>query len=215
MFVVNFLGSSAVAPDVLRHHGGYAVDGRTHAYVTYADAVMPQFFLAAGFAARLTLLRRLKADGPAVAYRRTVRRCFALLLVALLVHHLDGRYDSWAALRGLGPWGFVTTAFQRDFFQTLTHIAVTTLWVLPVLAAGPRWRVGFAVLSAAVHVALSSQGYYDWVMRRPGIDGGPLGFQTWTVPFLAGSLAYDVVVEFPPTTAAVRLALGGAGLMAG
>src|SRR5204862_1570937 len=78
MFVVNFLGSLAVLPDILKHHGGYDGAGGRYAYVTYADAVMPQFFLAAGFAARLTLLRRLKSDGP-VAYLRTVRRCFGLL----------------------------------------------------------------------------------------------------------------------------------------
>jgi predicted acyltransferase len=30
-------------------------------------------------------------------------------------------------------------------------------------------------------------------MKRPGIDGGPLGFLTWTIPMLAGSLAYDCV----------------------
>jgi hypothetical protein len=28
-------------------------------------------------------------------------------------------------------------------------------------------------------------------MKRPGIDGGPLGFLTWAIPMLVGSLAYD------------------------
>jgi hypothetical protein len=108
--------------------------------------------------------------------------------------------------------GFLTEAFQRNYFQTLVHLAVTTLWVLPVVAAGPGVRVGYAVLSGVLHVWLSSRGYYDWVMGRPGIDGGPLGFLTWTIPFLAGSLAYDLTT-FPPGRRAFRLAVAGAVLM--
>jgi predicted acyltransferase len=30
-------------------------------------------------------------------------------------------------------------------------------------------------------------------MEFPGIDGGPLGFMTWTIPMLVGSLAYDAM----------------------
>ena len=30
------------------------------------------------------------------------------------------------------------------------------------------------------------------------IDGGPLGFLTWTIPLLVGSLAYDVVAPGGP-----------------
>jgi predicted acyltransferase len=54
MYVVNFLGHFQVTPEFLRHHP---------TYVTYADMVMPQFFLAAGFACRLTVVRRVARDG--------------------------------------------------------------------------------------------------------------------------------------------------------
>ena len=43
----------------------------------------------------------------------------------------------------------------------------------------------------------------------PGIDGGPLGFLTWTIPTVAGTLAHDWVVRDP----AARTA--GAGTMFG
>src|SRR5205823_94532 len=34
--------------------------------------------------------------------------------------------------------------------------------------------------------------YYQWNLTPPvGIDGGPLGFLTWTVPLIAGTLAHD------------------------
>jgi hypothetical protein len=116
-----------------------------------------------------------------------------LLLVAFVVHQLDGRYESWSQLRETGISGVLSTAFQRNFFQTLAHIAVTSLWCLPVIAARPAWRVAYAVFSGVVFHLLSQYWYYDWVMGRPGIDGGPLGFLTWTIPLLAGTLAYDWV----------------------
>jgi hypothetical protein len=205
MFAVNFLGHFLLTPDALRHHP---------TYVTYADMVMPQFFLAAGFSCRLTLLRRWQTEGPRAAYLRTARRCLGLLLIGLLVYHLDGGARTWEDLRALGLTGFLRTAFQRNYFQTLVHLGLCTLWALPVVAAGPRVRIGFAVVSGALHVLVSSLGYYDWVMKRPGIDGGPLGFLTWTVPFLTGTLAYDLTSARDAGARVARFMAVGAVLMA-
>jgi len=190
MFVVNFVGGFAVIAQflpILKHH---------NTYCSYADTIMPQFFFAVGFAYRLTFLRRLQREGNAAAYWHAVRRCIALLLIALVVHGVDGRYETWVALRGGGWRGVLATAFQRNYFQTLTHIAVASLWCLPVITARPIVRVAWAVFSAALFFALSSWWYYDWVMKRPGIDGGPFGFLTWTIPIIAGTLTYDAMAPF-------------------
>jgi hypothetical protein len=90
---------------------------------------------------------------------------------------------------------------------------VTSLWVLPVIAARPSVRVMFLVASAAIHLALSKWFYFDWVWNRPGIDGGPLGFLTWTVPLLVGSLAFDAVGSRPAKQALRPLFGWGAILM--
>ena len=74
-------------------------------------------------------------------------------------------------------------------------------------------RVGFLLASAVLHLWLSSWFYYEWVWNRPGIDGGPLGFLTWTIPTLVGSLAYDAVVASTPVRSAARLALWSIALM--
>jgi predicted acyltransferase len=187
MFVVNFVGSFAVIRQylpVLRHH---------HTYCSYADTIMPQFFFAVGFAYRLTFLRRAEREGFGCAYWQATKRCLGLLVVALFVHRLDGHYLTWADLQARGFWGVLQTAFQREYFQTLTHIAVTSLWIMPVIAARPSVRVIYAVGSAVLFFLLSQWWYYDWVMTRPGIDGGPLGFLTWTIPTIAGTLAYDLM----------------------
>jgi predicted acyltransferase len=205
MFLVNFVGGYAAIKEWfpnLNHN---------HTFCSYADTIMPQFFLAVGFGYRMTFLRRREREGAWPAYRHVLWRVAGLLLIALFVHGLDGNFDSWQKVVELGPRGFVETAFQRTYFQTLTHIGVTTLWVLPVIAAGWWPRVAYMAASGLVFYLVSQAGYYDWVLKRPGIDGGPLGFLTWTIPLLAGTLAYDLwqASERPPV---IKLLLYGAAL---
>lgn len=189
MFVVNFVGSFAVIKQfypLLAHH---------NTYCSYADTIMPQFFLAVGFGYRMTFVRRAARDGAAAAYGRVVRRALGLLLLALVVYQSVELYQSWDALRAQGWRAVLTTAFGRIYFQTLTHIAVTTLWIMPVIAARPVWRIGYAVGSAALFHGLSEWWYYEWAARR-AIDGGPLGFLTWTIPMTVGTLAYDAMAPY-------------------
>jgi predicted acyltransferase len=188
MLLVNFVGGHRGIPAVLQHH---------NTYCSYADTIMPQFFFAVGYAYRLTFLRRWQSQGAGAAIGHTVKRCLGLCLLGFVIYHLDGGARSWAELEKLGLAGFLTTAFQRTFFQTLVHIAVASLWVLPAIGASAAVRLGYLAGSAVLHVVLSNAFYYHWVMTRPGIDGGPLGFLTWSIPLLVGSLAYDMMSAAP------------------
>jgi hypothetical protein len=176
---------------------------------------MPQFFFAVGYAYRLTFLRRWQTHGPGSAIGHTVKRCLGLCLLGFVIYHLDGGGRSWAELERLGLRGFLATAFERTFFQTLVHIALASLWVLPVIGASAPVRLVYLAGSAALHLGLSSAFYYNWVWHRPGIDGGPLGFLTWSIPVLVGSLAYDAMSAAPdprrPPVA--RMFIAGAILM--
>src|SRR5205085_167632 len=147
------------------------------------------------------------------AYARVVRRNLGLILLGIVLYHLDGKFDAWAELQSLGFLDFMKTAFQRNVFQTLVHIGVTALWILPVIASSAAVRIGFMILSGLLHLGLSYWFYYDWVMHRPGIDGGPLGFLTWTIPMIAGSLAYDIVTQGSLARALAKLTAWGLGLM--
>ncbi len=186
MFVVNGLSGLAAVPAVLKHH---------NTYCSYADTIMPQFFLAVGFASRLTMLRRLGRSGPRAAYGHALGRVAGLLLLGFVLYHFAGGAKTWDDLKGLGLGGFLRTAFLGEYFQTLVHIAVTSAWVLPVIAAGAGARLAWMVGSAAAHFAMSRWWYYDWVMSHRSIDGGPLGFLTWTIPVLVGSFAFDIVAS--------------------
>ena len=208
MFLVNFVGSYAAIKStlpVLSHH---------HTYCSYADTIMPQFFFAVGFAFRLTFLRRVEKSGIWSAYRHAIGRNLALFLVAFIVHSVGSRWESWSNQEQAHTI-FVRWA-KQDLFQTLAHIAVTSLWVLPVIAKRPSIRVAFAIGSGFLHLALSYSFNYRWTNTPPnGVDGGPLGFLTWTIPLLAGSLAYDVWVGSSNRMQTVsRLMICGLAIMA-
>jgi predicted acyltransferase len=190
MLLVNFLSSYQAVPAALKHHSTYC---------SYADTIMPQFFFAVGFAYRLTFLRRVASLGPWAASAAVLRRNFGLILFGFVLYHLDGKVKTWDELKALGLAGFASTAFHRSIFQTLVHIALASIWVLPVIAARPLVRVAFLTASAGLHLWLSQQFYFDWAWNRPVIDGGPLGFLTWTIPLLVGSLAFDVISRGGPT----------------
>ncbi|WZO99880.1 heparan-alpha-glucosaminide N-acetyltransferase domain-containing protein [Isosphaeraceae bacterium EP7] len=184
MLLVNFAGGYQAVPAVLKHH---------NTYCSYADTIMPQFFFAVGFAFRMTLLRRLTRDGGEGAWRHAIVRNLWLILSGLVFYNLDGNYKSWEQLRELGVFGVVAGAFQREPFQTLVHIGIASLWCLPAMAAGPLPRLGFLAFTTLLHLGLSAWFYDHYAWNRPVIDGGPLGFLSWSIPLLIGSLSYDLM----------------------
>jgi hypothetical protein len=138
----------------------------------------------------------------------------ALLLVAFIVHSVGSRWESWSNEEQLR-----TVALRwakQDLFQTLAHIAVTSIWVLPVIARRPSVRIIFAIGSGLLHLGLSYAFNYRWTNTPPnGVDGGPLGFLTWTIPLLAGTLAYDVwVANSNRLRIVVQLSIWGLAIMA-
>jgi len=189
MFLVNFVGGFAACQYLLQHH---------NTFCSYADTIMPHFLFAVGFAFRLTFGRRVKTHGLATAHLRLVRRLLGLVLVALVVYTVSPVAHSWEQLREMGLWHVIRNPLSRDWFQTLMHIAVTSLWILPVIRARASVRVAYMAASAVLHVILSYWFNFAWVNGVTdgvgGIDGGPLGFLTWTVPAMVGTLACDAIV---------------------
>ncbi len=193
MFLVNFIGGYASVHDVFKHH---------NTYNSYADTIMPHFFFAVGFAMRLLLLK-------GTATGAMVWRALGLILLGVVVYGLDGNYKSWAEIAALGLRGFIENSFLRSPFQALVHIGVTTLWILPVMRRRSRDLVLFATASGLLHLALSSAFWYAFLMKVRVIDGGPLGFLSWTLPTIAGALAYDAILKYGPALAAPRIATTG------
>ena len=203
MFLVNFLGGYAAVPYILKHK---------HDYCSYADTIMPQFLFAVGFAFRLTFERRVQKEGVGAAYGRAIRRLLGLVLVAMVVYRPGAAAETWEQLKTMGL-SALDKPLKREWFQTLMHIAVTSLWILPVIRASARIRIGFMVISAIAHIFLSHWFNFHWVNTGAnGIDGGPLGFLTWCVPAIVGTLACDAVTS-PTAPRLGRMAFAGIGLM--
>lgn len=145
MLLVNFLGNYAVCPRILKH---------THDYCSYADTIMPQFLFAAGFAMRLSLGRRLQKDGR-MPWGRVIRRILGLACVAVVWYSI-GDLPRIVQMFHAEHWlQVLATLGKRNLFQTLLHIAATSLWILPVIATSSRARILYAVLSAILHIMLS------------------------------------------------------------
>ncbi len=205
MFLVNFVGGFPACPRILKH---------TNDYCSYADTIMPQFLFAVGFAFRLTFERRIAREGAAAAYSRVIRRLSGLAALAFAVYVLLPSALTWPKVLDITPSAFIVTTLKRTWFQTLLHIAVTSLCILPVIRSGAATRIACAAASAALHVVLSAWFNFEWVNTSPnGIDGGPLGFLTWTIPAIAGTLACDMVTGLRSSSPVPRMVAAATGLM--
>lgn len=190
MFLVNFIGRFAEVHDVFKHH---------NTYNSYADTIMPHFFFVVGFAMRLGMLKTTASN------KSMIKRAVGLILLGIVVYNLDGNYKSWNELQALGWMGFLEKSFLRSPFQALVHIGITCLWILPVMRRRSRDLILFGAASGVLHLVLSSWFWFDFLMRVRVIDGGPLGFLSWSVPTLAGALAYDAVRKFGPQLALPKI----------
>jgi hypothetical protein len=222
MFAVHY---SAVFPG----HEQLSAFRHNNTYLSFADAVLPAFLLAAGFALRLTLLRRTVDRGMASAYWRATRR--AILLIALLQLLM---FDRWGPqvreiFRTQGAGAAVDVLLKGRMWESLSVIGLVTLWTLPVIAASARVRVAFLLAGLVAHAVLCQVFYFAYLYGRPnwlddwlgaagqtGYEGGALGALTWAVPFIAGSLTYDLVAAGATKRAfRVLLAWSAALLIAG
>jgi predicted acyltransferase len=185
MFLVNFIGGFVVIPAIFKHH---------KTYCSYADTIMPQFFFAVGFAFRLAFLRHKEKLGGIGTYTKAIRRILGLLLIGVVIYQLDGGGWNWSELNELGAWGVLSRIFRKQVFQTLVHIGLASLWVLPVIDKSAAVRIVFVTVTGIAHLILSKWFYFDWARTTNVIDGGQLGFMTWSIPVIVGSLAYDSVV---------------------
>jgi len=208
MFLVNFLGAYTASPLLFKHH---------NTFVSFADTIMPQFFFAVGFAFRLTFGRRSHSQGKTAAYMHVVRRLLGLALISVVVYQAPTVARSWNQFIEHGASEAFRAAIggsAKTWFQTLMHIAVTSLWILPVIRASAWVRIAYMVASAGAHVALSHWFYYDWV-QTGGIDGGLLGFLTWTIPTVVGTLACDAVVAADGRPRVAKMIVWGGLMMVG
>lgn len=215
MFLVNFLGDFNAIHPVLKHN---------NTYCSYADTIMPQFFFAVGFALRLTMLRRLENMGTGAAYLRVIRRCLALILVSYVLFPVDLHMRSWSDLQAKGAWPIIGHILKADLWETLAVIGITSMWILPVIAAQPAVRLAFLLGCAMLHLVMAQVFYFHFVFGKPNVldemlrtqgtafDGGLLGFVTWCIPMLVGSLAYDMVRDSGEAVLR-RLFLWACGLM--
>lgn len=197
MFLVNFFGSYSICPQILKH---------SHDYCSYADTIMPQFLFAVGFALRLSFRKQVELHGLAAAWQRMTRRMLGLIAVSLFWYSFTNTSGIASHMAEEGWLGTLAWLGKRAWFQTLLHIAVTSIWILPVLNTPILVRALYGILSSLAHVGLSWWFNFEWCNTGANcIDGGPLGFLTWSIPALAGTWACDVARTRTVNSGVLRL----------
>jgi hypothetical protein len=134
------------------------------------------------------------------------------LLILLLQLLMWGRWAPRVAeiYHAHGAAAAADVLLKGRMWESLSVIGLTTLWTLPVIAASAKARLAFLAAGLAVHAVACQFFYFAWLHGRPnwldawlgatgetGYEGGILGALTWAVPFLAGSLSYDLVARGP------------------
>jgi predicted acyltransferase len=131
MVIVNFVGNFKCTPRLLKH---------TNDYCSFADTVMPHFLFAVGFALQIVWNREAKKvnsnaslAATSFGYRIAIR-CLRLMILSFLVYVPLSPMLQGANWVSSSYW---LAVFKRDWFQTLTHIAVTSIWVLAFMPCFP------------------------------------------------------------------------------
>jgi hypothetical protein len=220
MFLVNYLAGFAVTPAVLGHHNTYCSYADTimpqfffavgFAFrLTFGRRAATAGLLSAYFrVARRFLGLALVAivfytylDGEGLWHKLThdpansVRKEKSPKAPQEEVKKPSKFELFWEGVKSDRLWPTLHEATKRTWFQTLMHIAVTSIWILPVIRASARIRILYLLLSAGLHIVFSYYFNLTWINTSPtAIDGGPLGFLTWCIPTLVGSLACDAAM---------------------
>ncbi len=203
MLLVNFFGSYNCCYYVLEHK---------HDYCSYADTIMPQFLFAVGYAMQLGAAKMALAD-PATRWKRIIRRFIGLSLVAILFYSWDdGFKEITERIQANGFMPTLGALAKRTWFQTLLHISVTGLWIAPVVGKSAGVRIVYMLFSGLAHVWLSWKFNFSWTHGLDGspggIDGGPLGFLTWTSSAILGTFACDIMKSGMESGAIIRRLVG-------
>ncbi len=95
---------------------------------------------------------------------------------------------------------------RSQMCEVLGIIALTQLWVLPLILTSSRTRIIAMIIFALTHVVISYWFNWNFANGAPNamdkflnfkpdstFDGGFFGNISWSVVMLAGSLAYDIV----------------------
>lgn len=163
MILVNALGNFDAIHWTLHHQ---------RSSYSYPDTIAPLFVFVVGMGFRLSMMRRIKKDGPWKARLHAAARYLTLFVVAVMFYGPNYRVDWWDAL---------------------TDIALCGLITLPVisLALPVRAVAAFLYLGLYMFFFLGTP-YGEWLHHR-SMNGGPLSPLSSAFALLFGTIAYDLL----------------------
>jgi predicted acyltransferase len=217
MCIVNFLGGLEAIHPVFKHNNNY---------FSYADSIMPSFMFACGFSYRLSFLRRLEQVGEKATYLRFIGRSFGLVLVSLMMFGFGDKFASWNKINPESVYQLIIQLIKANMWETLGIIGIAQLLIMPAIATSIRTRLLTIIGFLLLHIGLCHFFNIDFLYGRDNFidrglntvgstawDGGVFGLLVWGSIMLAGSLAYDAVINSTAWKGARRLIVPGIVMM--
>ena len=207
-FIVPVLGSMSGSSAFFRH---------VYTWITLNDVTLSQFWFVIGFAMQLTAIRLRNSvnsknthskmylfglidPGFLQVIKKQLWRSLTLWMFQIVLKGIDG-YDSYHDTDGLKEWWYLLPLlpfYDRDIYSTLGIIAVSQLFVLPVITRSKRVRACYAVGCAVLYTML--QFLFLWNMslfnppppsRDSFVGGGLLGGLSGAVMMIIGTFMND------------------------
>ena len=183
LLIVPVLGSLDAMPSIFKHNGDY---------FSFADAIMPRYYVAVGYAMQLSLSKAAARQGRKAMVLKQLSRSATLYFIGLLYHGLPG-FPAYAGPGGLQEnWWYLFEwlIWGRSLYETLTIIAVAQVLILPVITRPWQWRAAYFFVLHAIYIA----GDYTFHFERNGqyIDGGSFGTFSWATVMLVGTFLHDL-----------------------
>ena len=179
MITADAIGDMWNTPKVLTHQ---------NTFFSWADAIMPRFFLMVGFAMELTLRRTVAKQGVRAMIKKQLKRSAVLILIGFFYYGLDG-FETYAQLQESWWRIFEYLLWGMEFFQTLTVIGIAQILILPVITRPWPWRLLLFVVYHALYFGFDMAGWFPLLWDY--VDGGSVGAFSYATVMIFGTFFVD------------------------
>jgi len=168
----------------------HQVFNHNNTYLSVADCIMPQFYVAVGFGFRLTMLRLCQKEGFKGVLSKVLKRTLALYIIGFTLYGISD-FGSYQGLVNTGWALLLLPISSKNLYQTLTVIGVTQVLLLPVITKSFKVILGVVAGYVVAYALLSYFFWYQYCMDGGVIDGGSAGTISWSVCLAVGAGLHD------------------------
>ncbi|MFO1021582.1 MAG: hypothetical protein U0903_12930 [Planctomycetales bacterium] len=154
-----------------------------------------------------------------------------MIVISLVVFKMgkedpSDMFHHWKDMTRTAVADYFWALLKADLWEVLSIIGVCQILLLPIITQSFGVRMAAAIGLGLLYLVMNfgfqynfQNGLPNWfnniygVHERRAWDGGMFGVIGWSIPMLAGSLAYDVVTKNEPENSIFKFLIVGLSLM--